>query len=611
MLCVCAFLIGICAHAYAGDPGSSCADAIPLGKEYSHDVQKGQSIWYLARTFDLPLTVTFAPENGKNDPDPEVMLDFTCTPGYYEDSILCSLFCQTSMGTVQYDMPHKPKLDTMTLKNGTFVYYLSLGKTYRDLLLQMGISYNVDVYVNVTYKSNGTIAMSPDAMFSNCMDGAPFMHIGDVVQVEAKDKQHHVLIPYVQWQEDTIIYKWTGTTPCTLAVANTCNFDPTDNSDENIIQFTEEPIQPGDSLKVKAENIYKWVHNKEFKNEAGMYFAKFYTEEPGEMKITKAQQAPPRGKATLLRFDRTYALNANETALFAIPNSWNDDTLNTQFKTPTEHIFRMSIATDPDFSEEHTLKSYQFEKTSYGRWQGIKADSMVKFWKKTKEQYLYIRFDCSEATTITPSIWSVSDCETKAPNYIHSLDTTFVVARNSTEGFYKLNYAQWIGGDLTLTFTPAKKCQIYFATDCDVTQGTTIDVAPNLLYYKQLTQSNNRVTITKEEIASWSERVSGDGYIYARFHHTLAGTYKMKVHSEAPEDADPTYPASSIAVACDEHNQVYVIVKQKQTIIIKNEAGVEVKTIPDAQPETKYSLAELPAGRYALQAESETIEIQL
>ena len=88
-------------------------------------------------------------------------------------------------------------MKTKILDDGTFVYYLSLGKDYRDLLLQMGISYNLEVFVKVTYKSNGKIAMAPDDMFTNCMDGAKFMHLGDTVRVAAKDKERHVIVPYV------------------------------------------------------------------------------------------------------------------------------------------------------------------------------------------------------------------------------------------------------------------------------------------------------------------------------------------------------------------------------------------------------------------------------
>lgn len=610
VLCACAVIIGTCMSAYAQAPGESCSTAIPMGKDYSAAVKNGQTLWYSAWTFDLPLTVTFAPKNGQNDPAPEVEMDFTCTPGVYKDSILCSLFCKTGSGSgIQFDMPHKPKLESKTLDNGTFVYYLSLGKKYRDLLLQMGISYNLEVYVKVTYKSNGSISMAPDSLFNNCVDNAPFMHIGDVVHVEACDKEHHVIIPYVQWQEDTIIYKWQGTKPCTLAVANKCDFDPTNNADGELIQFTINPIQPGDSLKVKADQIYKWVHNKEFPNEAGMYFGKFYSEAPGEMKITKAPQALPQANATLLRLDRTYALNANETALFALANSWNqDDTVHTKFTTPTEHLFRMTIATDADFADEHILKVYDFAKNKSGRWQGILGTEMKKFWGKATQQYLYVRFDCTEATTVTPTKWLVDHCITGTNNYITSQDTTFVVRRNSTGGNYRFNYSQWAGGDLKMTFSTNNKCSVFVATDCDITLATNKETTPNLLYFNQFTQSKRTFTISADEIASWASRISEDGYFYMRMQHLLSGSFSMKMQSAAPKETDPVYPASTIAVACD-GTKVVVNVSQAQTIEVYD-ASSDKKAEWEAEPGTPHEL-NLPVGKYTLVGEKEKIEINL
>lgn len=111
--CVCA-LLGTGVHTYAQAPGEECSTAIPLGKDdYSVSVKNGMSVWYSAWTFDLPLSVYFAPKNGASDPAPVVEMDFSCTPGFYEDSILCRLFCKTS--SIMIDMPHKPSLNSKTL----------------------------------------------------------------------------------------------------------------------------------------------------------------------------------------------------------------------------------------------------------------------------------------------------------------------------------------------------------------------------------------------------------------------------------------------------------------------------------------------------------------
>ena len=610
VLCACVLLvIGACVPAYAGDPGTSCADAIPLTKDYSVWVQSGKTIWYKAWTFDLPLTVTFAPEHGEQDKDhaPEVSLDFTCTPGYYENEILCSLFCPTSSGPT-FDMPHSPSLGTQTLDDGTFVFYISLGKKYRDMMLKMGISDNVEAYVKVTYKCNGTISLAPDELFNNCVDNAKFMHYGDTVQVKTKDKKRHVVVPYVQWQEDTIYYKWTGTTPCYFAMSNTCDFDPDpDAADDK--RMDAGIIQPGDSLRVGADLIYKYVHNQEeYPNEAGMYFAKFYSEEPGKIQIVKAAQAPPRGKATIMRLDRTYALNANETSLFALTKSWDNEKINSKFTTPTSHVFRMSISTDPDFSEEHMLKSYQFEKNANGHMQGIFGKDMVQFWKNTKEQYLYVRFECSEATTVTPSEWEVSACVKDTKNFLYTQDTTFNIQRNSNGGNYRLIYSQWKSGDMKVTFTSSSgssTCKMFVAKDCDITTSTT---AGNLLKYKQLT-AGQPITISQEDVDGWATNVDQDGYIYVRFHHTVSGTNKIRLQSSAPEEQDPTYPSATIAMLCEEGSKIIVSVSEDQSIVITDENDNEVDAW-DAVVDETHEL-NLTPGKYILQGKGEKIDINL
>ena len=608
--CACAFLIGMCVPAHAGNPGSSCQDAIPMGKDYTATIKSGTSVWYSAWTFDLPLTVTFAPKNGKDDPAPHVEMDFTCTPGFYEDSILCSLFCKTSGGSgIQLDMPHSPKLDSKTLDNGTFVYYLSLGKNYRDYLLKMGISENLEVYVKVTYNSAGIISMAPDDLFSSCVDNAKFMHLGDTVKVKPNDKKRHVIVPYVQWQEDTIVYKWDGTKPCQLAVGNTCDFDPTDNTNPEIINY--EVIEPGGSFKITANQLYHYVHDEEYPNEAGMYFAKFYSEEQGVITIEKVPQSPPRGKATLLRYDRTYPLNANETALFAIPDSWNDEKKPVLFSTPTRHKFTMYIANDPDFADEHILQTCPFDKSLNGHGFGISGAEMTALWKRTNEHYLYIRFECTEATTITPSLWEQAPCVANTKNVIHSLDTAFLVSRNSTGGNYLLDYPRYVGGDMTLTFTKkgastSAACEVFIATDCNISLSST---APNLLFYHKLTASKKSVTIPAETIASWAEKVAEDGNIYARFNHTQSMyQWQMRLKSDAAPDADPVYPASTIAVSCEE-SHVVVSVSETQTIVIMNEKGESVDSW-EADPANPYIL-NLPAGKYTLQGNNEKIILNL
>lgn len=589
----------------AANPGATCATAIPVGKDFKATITGPQTVWYYAWTFDLPLSVMFAPAKGASDAAPEVELDFSCISGYYEDEILCSLFCRTGGNSgLNVKMPYTATLDSKTLDDGTFVYYMQLGERYRNLLLQMGISYNVRVFVKVTFRSAGDVSIAPDDLFTNCMDGPKFMQIGDTVEVKANDKNRHVIVPYVQWQEDTILYTWTGTKPCQLTVTTTCDFDPTDPEQE-LVQFNQ--IQPGETLKVKAENIYQWVHNKDFPPQAGMYFAKFYSEEEGVMKVTKAEQAPPEGGAVLMRFGTSYALDANSQAVYAIPRSWQVDVL---FTTPTVHLFSMEFSKTASFNEADILASYTYKLGADGRWAGIPDAEMAAIWSKVSggQQYIYVRFICTEATSITGDRWAVSQCYKNTDNYTIAPEDSKTIGRTSSQ-VYRFSYPQWKGGDLTINFSLTSNCFVYFADTCGM--NTSKKDADYWLVYKDTIKGQTPFVIPAEKIASWADQIDEEGSFYGLFYTSANGTRKLTFTTNAPAEVDPVYPAATIVVACNEEKQPFVKVSEAQTITIKNEAGTVVKTIADAQPDTQYFLSELPVGKYTLEGKNEKIIVNL
>lgn len=602
-VCACAFLIGMCAPAHAQKDGSTCYKAIPIGKDYTVNITSSQTVWYSARTFDLPLAVYFIPQN-ETDPAPEVEMDFSCTSGIYSDPIICMLFCKG--GTVTMPMPHRPPLDT-TRVNGQFAYYISMGKSYRDLLLKMGIDYNVDVVVKVTYHSAGSMSIAPDDMFSTCVDVDKIVHLGDSIPVEANDKESYVIVPYVQWQYDSIQYEWTGTTPCVLAIGNNCTFDPTSTTDEAILDGGPNspfnPMQPGSRLKVTSDLMKQFVSDTvNYPNEAGMFFAKFYSAAPGGMKISKIPTVPPRGDAVVMRYDRAYPLSAYDSTIYAMPISWKEDL---QFTTPTSHLFSMIVANDPDFAETHILATYSFDPYADGHILGIFESEIKELWKSAVDKYLYVRFICSETTKVTPAIWAVSPCITKAKLITNGKEMT--IARGSNgKVFYRFYYNHWKGGNMKFQWADKRtKCPLYLGDTCLYNNSAT---DPHVLLNADV-PVNGTWTLTKERLDTLDKYVDTDGYLYILFYPTAQS--KMIITTDAPEETDPEYPAATIVVACDTNNLPYVEVSKVQSITIKNQMGNVVKTIPNAAPDTKYSLSDLPSGKYTLQGESETITINL
>lgn len=609
--CVCAFLIGMHVPARAALPGTTCATAIPLGDNYSAQITANKTVWYSAWTFDLPLTVTFTPTN-PSDPAPDVEMDFSCTSGVYTDSILCSLFCSSNSGTgIEFDMPHHPALSSKT-ENGVFFYYLAIGKSYRDLLLKMGIDYNLQVFVKVTYKSGGTISIAPDDMFSNCMDGHKFMHLGDTVRVKQLDKARHVIVPYVQWQEDSIRYVWNGTAPVTAAIGYACSFDPTDNGDETILDFFQ--MQPQDTIKLTSAELKHYV--KEANSEAGMFYAKFYSSGTGTMKIERVPQAPPRGGATLLRYDRVTPVPADTSKLFAIPYTWDTATI---FTTPTDHIFKMYIGMEPDFYLQDAIATYQYKANDAGHWLGLTDAEMQALWTHTTEQYLYVRFECSEKTTIKPEEWDIPGCfkGITVGGEVQRPSTTLSVEKgNYGAKYYRFYYREWKGGDMKFQWSNSNgTCPTFIGMTCTFPANAS---NANVLTNKNIAK-NGSWTVTAAEIAEWAEYVDENGYLYIRFNPTYAG--KMKITTTAPEEQDPApvvYPSAGIAVVCDgeptAEGQRYIVrVKEEQDLAVYSGP---IHNIASRTPVTSWHQTStethsitLAPGTYVLQGATEQVEI--
>ena len=163
---------------------------------------------------------------------------------------------------------------------------------------------------------------------------------------------------------------------------------------------------------------------------------------------------------------------------------------------------------------------------------------------------------------------------------------------------------------MTINFAINSNCEIYLADTCGISR--TNSTAPYWLRYKSIVKSSQPVVIPKEEIASWVDRIDEEGHFYALFYTTANNTNrKLTITTDAPEDIEPVYPTSTVTVACDNANQPFVQVSKVQTVIITNEAGTIVKTFTDAEPAKKYPISDLPAGKYTLEGETETITINL
>ena len=614
--CACALLLGLCAPVRA-QAGRYCGDtAIPLTENSVFTISGPSTVWYTAWTNNLPLTVKFIPDNPAPEYKPEVEMDFKCPDQFlYNDSILNSLFLPNSSGGgVVVTMPARPALSSKT-EGGVFFYYLAMGESYRDMLYKAGIDYNVQVFVKVKFKTGGTISLEPDETLANCMDGYKFMHLGDVVQVKPLDKDTHVVVPYVQWQEDSIRYVWNGTEEVHVIVNNTCEIDPETEASEAVDYFI---LQPQDTMKLTSSLLKNYI--RMYESAAGIFYAKFYTTGTGTMKIESVPMNPPDGNATLLRYDQVTSIDTSK--LYAISFTWDTATI---FTTPTDHVFKMYIGTTADFRPDNAIATYQFHANDAGHWFGLTTEQMKALWTQATSQYLYVRFQCTANTTLKPTIWDMSDCFKSDKVYeIHRPSTTISVEKGSYGAkYYRFYYREWAGGTMKFQWNTSSNsaCPTYIGKNCSF---PPIDDHDDVLRSKEIRRNASwtiSATGTTYSIDTWADKVDENGYLYIRFNPDDAGT--MKITTTAPEEEDPApivYPAATISVVCDgeptaEGQNFLIRVTSEQAInVYPGEASNIASRTPVATwtqtPNETHSLT-LSSGVYTLMGVQQSVQIEV
>ena len=521
-------LLCACVSAFA-QSGTSCDDAIRLGSDYAAQITGAGPKWYVGNTFDLPMTVKFYPQNN-SDPAPSMEFDFTCTPGVYEDSILNSLFNPENSGYVPMPATVVPveKTDDQNRK----YYEVAMGEEKRNLLLWAGISYDVDVYIKVTYYGRGDINVTPDAEFSQCMDTKNWLLFGRELEVEANDDETFFVAPFANWQQDSVRYIWQGNSSATVAMGTTCGFDPLDALDDRRVDV-KEMNAGGDTVEYSNADIQHYMQYMQDPGntaKGGIFYVKVVSDEPGTLKIERKPETPPAGGAILLEYDQPNAIAANNSQLYAISRDW---TIGTLFETPTGRVFKMYIGASEAFTTETAMGSCQFNRGDEGHWYGLTENELSSLWNQVpgEQKYLYVRFECTESTTMTPSAWTPSECYEKAT--LIEKNSTVDVAIKSKQ-IYRIFYADWKDGALTATWVGQRACKMLISGSCTI--GTNVNVE-SVIDYEEAMASGTAYARSISEMAEWGEYADADGYIYMRFYSDKAGT--MTLSTTAPEEEDP------------------------------------------------------------------------
>ena len=520
-------LSAICfATSMMAQTGLSCDDPIVVGKDYEGRIDGPCTRWYTASIYDLPLRVFFVPDTADSKDAPEVYVDFTCTPGVYEDKKLDSLLNKVSIFGVALPLEF---LCGEAPYQGKKAWDLYIPESYREKLSNAGITYDVTSLVKVVFPESGMITLTPDTVFSDCVKKSEYVKLGDTLDILPNDSSRSFVFPYTDWKEDSIRFVWVGDESAQVWVAtDNCNFTPSVMS--SYVRNTFD-ISNAVSYKLYADDMDAAI--KEAQN-GGIFFGKVLSTTVGKFVIEKIPEAPPAGGAILLEYDKPVSVKANTNQIYAFPITWTNATM---FKPSTTGNFQMQISNSHRFVDSTGIFVSDFSASTYDVYAvHITSSNLKSLTGAAKDKYLYVRFITAKDIQVTPHLWAASPCLDKTKPIV--ANTTFSISSSSASStYYRVKYEDFSGYDMSVNWEGNARVTMYIGDTCQFASNTS---NARIVHSKAINKKTTYV-IPAATVDSWASRVSPDGFLYVKFSSTSG---KITFQTEKPEPVIPEEPTS-------------------------------------------------------------------
>ena len=511
--------------------GELCDNPIPVNKDYEATVDGPCTLWYSATTYDLPLNVHFTPVAADSEWGPDVVIDLTCTKGFYADPKLDSIIRFAEGFNYKFPVALECPKDLNHVTNKV-EYDLFIDNVYREQLAEFGVTYNVAAYVKVTFYEAGSISLKPDTAFSSCMNNSQAVVLDDSIAIQPNDSGRVFMMPYTDWQEDSIQFVWTGSEPAYVYMAQTkCDFDPKMSKD-NPYAWACYTVKSGEPYRVSNKSIMDAITMYEG---GGLFYSKVLSASAGKLVVEKIPMKQAEGGAILLEYGKPVQLVANDTnTLFCFPKTWTA----TEFVSSSAKPIAMYASNVTEFTTQKTdanlLTYYDFSMVGTEGILYLSSRDLRVLANKAIDEYIYVRFLSKVATTITPHEWHTSDCVDNSNLIMHGKEMEIA---KKTSLVYRLRYDDWKGYDILLDW----KCSSALPTFVGDTCAFALKANTARVPYAVSVAKNSVHTIPAATVNSWADRVDPDGYFYVRFNPNAAGN--LTVTSSRPEPApEPESP---------------------------------------------------------------------
>ena len=520
-----------------GELGSSCLNPIALTEDFQMTVSEPGSYWFSAGTYDLPLKVRYTPNVEVNKDDISIYVDFTCTPGVYDDPNLYELTDMASGWGIEMPIKFNPQIRTV---DGEMVFEVNVDEDHRELMRQFGISYDVSAKVEVALPAAGVVELIPDTVFRNCIESSHWIYLPDTVATNPMSSSDTYVLPISDWTNDSVRLTWSGKEyPVTIWVGKDCGFTLDETDGLYACKFEITPSN-GEAFLDLTSDMLKDLS----RNHGSLLYAKVVSLESASLVFDYKPLSPEMERAISIELNKPVPLYANNLEqYYYFRTDLADQSL--VFEANLKDTIVAHFGNTPTFGLQSNqyIGSYTFYPTADGSELALSKKQISTIAKSVVSDHIFVTFDAPAAATLTLSAWDASQC---VDNSIEILpDGSVNIAANASSTIYRIDYTKWNKGDVELYWAGSQPVYTYLADTCSFALKAD---DPHVLNYKVMAK-NSTYTITKLFMDSLANRVDADGYLYFRFNTRRAGTLTTTLTLDSafiPQPVSPCVEASTL-----------------------------------------------------------------
>lgn len=584
--------------------GSSCDNPIQLTAEYDATITEPGTYWFSSWTYDLPVKVYYIPTDATINQPLKAYVDFTCTPGVYDDPNLVEL---TNLADGWgYAMPLEFVANATEI-DGKPAYELTVEDTYRELMRQFDITYNVEAKVQVEIPAAGKIQLAPDSAFRQCIESSHWLQLPDTIHLTPAMSDSVFVMPVTDWKNDSVRMTWTGTEqPLSIWLGSTCDFELS-TSDPNVLfnfMLSYQGDKEMDNFMDMSSELLREMIN--MFGEGGLYYVKLVSAEKADFIIDYKQMSEDMARAIPMELDKPVSVAAEDTAqYYYFRKKWSDFSI--QWTANTQDSIAAYFGTTPTFrissADAHYLgKHYLYPQGGNSRL-SLSSWELRNMVSNAETDFLFVRFDAPQETEITPSLWNVGECAANSVE-IQPNDSLTLLA-NRPADVYRIDYAKWSKGDITISWDGFSYVRTYLGDTCSFNLAST---NAHVLNY-QVLQKIDTMQITKDWLLGRSDRVDADGFLYFRFNTSGVGDLRTaQTFVPGPSTATDEMRSVGFFAICVEGG-LLVQTDEDQTFRLYNSVGILVSSWRQAAEDEH--IVDIPMeGVYILRGDNGIVKIR-